>query len=132
MIERKGRSDTFTETISLDKIKKIETREKTDKAISEADVNFNADFGPYKKGGLKPFGCNYRIEIKFEQYNYTIITPLVVKRYKNGNWSPDKQEIKKLLHQPLTETEISAINKTWGETLLQHLNTNRAKLKNGK
>ncbi len=132
MIERKGRSNTFADSITLEKIKQIESRAKTNKSLSEAEVSFSASFGPYKKGGLEPFECNYRIEIKFEQYHYTIFTPLVVVQDVNGNWTPDKQEIKKLLHQPLTETEINAINKTWGETLLQHLNTNRAKLKNGK
>jgi hypothetical protein len=124
----------FTDQLKFDEIKEFWNNEgiNLEQETHEAELRFGAHFGGFIKGGLNPFRCNYTIEVKFEQYHYTVITPLLSGQDEYGNIKTDKQEIKKLLHQPLTEDEINSINKTWGETLLQHLETNRAKLKNGK
>lgn len=123
----------FTTNPDFDLIKEFWMKEdlKLDQELQEAELRFSCHFGSFIKGGLNPFGCNYSLEVKFEQYLYTITTPKIASKNLYGESKNDKEELKKLLHHPLTETEINAINKIWGETLLQHLEINRAKLKNG-
>lgn len=118
----------FTEQPNLDIIKEFWNKEeiKPEHELHEANFSFRCHFGGYIKGGLQPFGCSYSIEVKFEQYHYTVIYP----KYVPDNNKQENIEIKKLLHQTLSETELSTINKTWGDTLLKHLETNRAKLNN--
>lgn len=121
----------FTEHLNLNPIKEFWGKEdvKPETELHEADFRFSCHFGGFKKGGLNPFGCNYSIEVKYTTYNYEVIVDVFDVK-QNGR----KQQsfAQRLLHQALTNDEINAINKSWGETLLQHLNTNRAKLKNGK
>lgn len=115
------------ERFTIEKIKRKFSGAYIIQKLSAAKTILQVDFGPYIKGGTNPFGCNYRFVIKFEEYHYTIQVP----QYKGLN-QYEYVEKQKLLHQPLTQAEMDEINTIWGETLLQHLNANRAELKNNK
>ena len=126
MIEGKGHGAGFSSNYDLASIRNIHPRNRSKISIREAYAELSASFGAYKKGGLNPFGCQYRVKIEFDKYHYKVIYP----RFENGTGKQQNRELQKLLHQPLTEEEITDINKIWGDTLLQHLVTNRDKLKN--
>tara|TARA_R110002050_G_scaffold254173_1_gene392651 strand:- start:15533 stop:16930 length:1398 start_codon:yes stop_codon:yes gene_type:complete len=125
-IEGAGHTAHFSTNYNFASLKNIHPRNHTHKSIRDAKVEIDAVFSAYKKGGINPFGCQYQMRIEFEKYHYKVIYPL----FENGTGKQQNQELQKLLHQPLTEKEIDNINKAWGDTLYQHLVTNRDKLKN--
>jgi Fic family protein len=89
------------------------------KTITHAEIKLHCVLGAYKKSGLNPFGCNYRLEIKFEEYHYEVL----IGYFEEGEQEQKmKSFTKKLLHKPLSSNEMKEINKQWGETLFSHLN----------
>lgn len=125
-IEGAGHFAHFSMKYNVESLRNVYTRKREQKTIRDANVQLEAIFGAYKKGGLNPFGCQYRVKIEFDKYHYKVIYP----RFDNGTGTQQNVELQKLLHQSLTEEEMANINKVWGDTLLQHLVTNRDKLKN--
>ncbi|MFC0875298.1 Fic family protein [Saccharicrinis sp. FJH2] len=124
MLEGKGPFRTFSESLRLNALQQIYTVHKNDKVLSEAEASFEAAFGAYKKGGLNPFGCLYRLTVDFDKYNYKLSYPV---------FSPDMKlqkniEIQRLLHKPVSDEEINMIVKAWGQTLYEHLQYNRKNL----
>ncbi|MFB6341664.1 Fic family protein [Saccharicrinis sp. FJH62] len=124
MLDGKGPFRTFSELLSLNALQQIYTVHKNDKALSKAEAYFEAAFGAYKKGGLNPFGCMYRLTVDFDKYNYKLSYPV---------FSPDIKlqkniEIQRLLHKPVSDEEINMIVKAWGQTLYEHLQYNRKNL----
>ncbi|MBI9061825.1 MAG: Fic family protein [Marinilabiliaceae bacterium] len=142
-LDGKGPYIKFDKNPELDKIQSLFSRAevKTDNGIvysktptgnsyedhlPSAEISFQTSFSAYKKGGLNPFGCNYRLDVKFEQYHYELILGVFDTKAKN------RREIsfaKKLLHQPITKDELKEINKLWGESLFNHLEYHRKQLK---
>jgi Fic family protein len=101
-----------------------------EKQLNTADVEFNSNFGAYKKSGLNPFGCNYKISIKFEPYHYEILIAIF---NKTTNLREEISFKKQLIHKPISSQDIKEINKIWGDSLLNHLEYHRLQLKkNGK
>ena len=88
------------------------------KSLHGANFKFRCIFSAYKKGGLNPFGCNYTVEVKFEQYHYEIFVGYFD---HEGQGQITRSFTKKLLHKPLLPKEIKDIDKLWGETLFNHL-----------
>lgn len=85
--------------------------------IYDATVNVNLNYGTFRKGGLKTFGCNYGVEIKFERIKYTIsIDEFSGEVMKNRVF-----QFERLLHKPVTKSEITAICKSFGETIYNHI-----------
>ena len=117
----------FTETVDLDKIKNDQNRTINETRINTAQVKIVSNFGMYKKGGKNPFDCLERIFIEFTKNRYQIYLPNIEKE----NSKPILL-IEKKLNETVSEEEINKINKIWGETLLKHLETNRADLKKNK
>lgn len=87
-------------------------------------IRFNFQYGPFKKGGINTFGCNYNFEIKFEQIKYSYLQTTLANDSK-------KLETKfaKLLHQPLSPAEIKLVTTEMGNTLLQHMKSEVLKIK---
>jgi Fic family protein len=99
-----------------------------DRRIQSGAIRFDCAFGAYKKGGLKPFGCNYNLEIKFSEYNYEVQLGL----FEQGNQGWKLGKVKKSpLNKFLSTDEIKEINRLWGDSLLQHLEYNMKQIKLG-
>ncbi|MBL7839400.1 MAG: Fic family protein [Cyclobacteriaceae bacterium] len=73
-------------------------------------------YGPFIKGGLNSFGCNYGFEIKFGQIKYEVF----LDHFSDSN---KKQErlFERLLHKPVTDVEIDEIVKQLGDTIFEHI-----------
>lgn len=116
-----------TETISSQWIDKIDysllkerlLKNDIDAALFEASIIFRTSFGAYKANGLNAFGCNYTTEVKFDQYNYEIHIGYFDPKVKG---QATKLYTKRVLHQPVTATEIGEVGTEWGEMLFEHLN----------
>jgi Fic family protein len=83
-----------------------------------------AQYGTLIKGGLKTFGCNYSIDVKFDTIKYEVM----VDEFKEE--SNQRQQVKlfeHLLHKPLTETEINKIVKQLTDTIYEHIDFNTKK-----
>ncbi len=122
-----GNRIAFNESISLKKVSSFKPKEDNNK-LRNAELSISLNFGHYIKGGLNPFKCNYDVQVRFEEIHYKISVPKFIKE----TGGQEKIEIKKLLHQSLSEVDIEEINKIWGDTLLSHLQYNMAKLKENK
>lgn len=125
-VGNKNNSVTFHDSLKLKNLDNILPREQNNEVLNSAKVTLEANFGPYIKVGIQAFRCNYQVQIVFEEYHFKIILP----KFIDPDTGHDKEEIHKLLHQPLSNAEIDQINKLWGETLFNHLQALRAKLKN--
>ena len=88
------------------------------KELEEVALRFQTSYGAYIQSGLSPFGCTYKLEIKFSTYNYEIFIDYL---NKEESVSRAKSYTKKLLHKPLMPDEIKEIDKQWGDTLFMHL-----------
>jgi Fic family protein len=80
-------------------------------------LNIYALFGPFIKGGLDTFGCNYGIEVKFNYLDYQIF----IDEFGTNNVKVKKELPKRLLHSQLNENEIGYISDSFSKTLLDHL-----------
>ncbi|MBN2519085.1 MAG: Fic family protein [Bacteroidales bacterium] len=104
--------------VPVELIKK-ELSKRGNRQIDKAVIEYNIDFGVYKKGGINSFSCKYVFKIIFQKYQYEIFIhhfdPLVKR---------EKLFIKKLLHKPLNGQEIKEISSKIGNTLYQHFEYN--------
>ncbi len=107
-------NDLTFESFEAELVKMQEKEEK----LYKAEIRLIGSFAGYKKGGLKPFNCNFSLEIEFEEYFYHVnATTFSSKTKATGKDSL----FKNLLHKPLNAEEIKSIDKNWGESLLEYL-----------
>lgn len=84
-----------------------------------------AHYGAFAKGGTNTFGCEYHIVIKFDTIQYQVS---VDEFEAPCDHSKEVILFKKLLHQPLTETEIrEAVNKLT-DSIYQHIDYQTKKI----
>jgi Fic family protein len=75
-------------------------------------------YGTFRKAARKPFGCNYGIKIKLEDYHHYQV--LVDVFNMNGS-RMEEPLIKRLYHKPVTETEQKAIVQRMGKEITDHI-----------
>ncbi|MCK4407462.1 MAG: Fic family protein [Bacteroidales bacterium] len=125
-IDKKRKSFDFSDKIPFEAIWKFFNEIDPNEIIDEAKFVFRIHFSAYKMGGVNTFGCNYSLEVKFEKLNYQIY----VSQFNEDKKGQSMQLFtKKLLHQPLSSSEIKELNKYWGNTLLKHFEYFRNKAK---
>lgn len=90
--------------------------------------NFNLSlstfYGTLVKGGIKTFGCNYGFEIKFEFIKFWVEVDGFA---EEGHPRKKFGFAERLLHKPLSPTEIDLLVKTLGETIYTHIDFNTKK-----
>lgn len=90
----------------------------------KSSVNIKTNYGTLIKGGLKTFGCNYGIEIKFDTIKYEV---LVDEFMEEDNQRKQVKLYERLLHKPLTETEIKEVVKQLTDAIYEHIDFNTKK-----
>jgi Fic family protein len=89
-----------------------------------AVFRISTHYGALIKGGLKTFGCNYFIEIRFESIKYEVYVD-------DFNEESDKRKqsklFEKLLHKPLSDKEIHTVVKHLTDTIYEHIDVNTKK-----
>lgn len=118
MMDNTGQTIQFEKEVLFDQFESLLNKSDIERSLQSADINFHCNLSAFKKGGLNTFGCNYSIEIKFEEYHYEV---LIGYFEHEGQGQKKKSFTKKLLHKPLLPEEIVEINKQWGQTLYNHL-----------
>lgn len=87
-------------------------------------LRINTRYGVFIKGGLKTFGCNYSIEMRFESIKYEVYVD-------DFNEESDKRKqsklFERLLHKPLSDEEINTVVKHLTETIFNHIDINTKK-----
>lgn len=118
MLNGSGQTIQFEKELLFDQFEILLDKSDKDKSLQEADLAFRCNLSAFKKGGLNTFGCNYSVEIKFEEYKYEVFVGYFE---TEGQGQKTRSYTKKLLHKPLLPEEIKEINKQWGETLFKHI-----------
>jgi Fic family protein len=90
----------------------------------ESRTTINTQYGTLIKGGLKTFGCNYFIEIKFDTIKYEV---LVDEFIEENNQRKQVKLYERLLHKPLTEPEINKVVKQLTDAIYEHIDFNTKK-----
>jgi len=85
--------------------------------IYETNLSLSLNYGSFKKGGLKTFGCNYGMEIKFEKIKYSILLDEFAENEKRNRIL----QYENLLHKPLRKIEINRLSDVLGKTILDHI-----------
>lgn len=100
----------------LEKLKQDSQRSSDRVSYHDCRIALQTAYGPFIKGGLNSFGCNYGFEIKFGQIKYEVF----LDHFSDLN---KKQErlFERLLHKPVTENEIDQIVKQLGDTIFEHI-----------
>jgi Fic family protein len=90
----------------------------------ETSVRINTQYGTLTKGGLKTFGCNYSIEIKFDTIKYEVY----VDEFKEDSAHRTQAKLfERLLHKPLTEAEIKKVVTQLTNAIFDHIDYNTKK-----
>ncbi len=98
---------------------KVACEEKKDQFHSEGlELHIKTFFGSFVKGGLKAFGCDYEIKIRFEYLKYAILFDEFRETTGKGQHIFIEE---RLLHKPVTLEEINTLNKLFGETIYNHI-----------
>lgn len=92
---------------------------------NDSRTSIQTQYGTFVKGGLKTFGCNYGIEIKFDTVKYEVFVDEFIEE------SNPRKQIKlfeaRLLHKPLTKTEIKEVVKHLTDAIYKHIDYNSKK-----
>jgi Fic family protein len=83
-----------------------------------------AQYGTLIKGGLKTFGCNYGIEIRFDMIKYQVYVDDFV---DGSNQRKQTKMFERLLHKPLSEYEIKQVVKQLMTSIIDHIDYNTKK-----
>jgi len=75
-------------------------------------------YGTLIKGGLKSFGCNYSIVIRFHEIKYEVFVDDFDE--ETGAREPIKMH-EKLLHQALSDEEMKEAAEMFGNTIFKHI-----------
>jgi len=111
----------FTKENPKDIVTKLKTEFEKSNGLHSSGTTLTAYFSytTFRKGGLKTFGCNYSVEIKFDMIQYSI---------SMDEFLPDEKVRSKvvqiehrLLHKALTKAETNTIAEKFGDTIYQHI-----------
>lgn len=89
----------------------------------ESKTVIGANYGTFIKGGLKTFGCNYGMEIKFDSIRYEVY----VDEFTGTNQSKQVRLFEHLLHKPLVEADIKKIASSLTDAIYEHIDVNTRK-----
>ncbi len=89
----------------------------------ETRITLDTFYGTLIKGGLKTFGCNYGLEIKFNLIKYEVF----VDEFSENNQRKRTKLFERLLHKPLTKTEMSEIVTKLTDAIFEHIDFNTKK-----
>ena len=87
---------------------------------TETEIHLNAFYGPFAKGGLNTFGCNYGFKVKFDINKYEIF----VDEYTGTSQAKSVKVFENLLHTPLTSDELKTVTDKLGNSIFQHIEDN--------
>ena len=75
-------------------------------------------YGTFTKGGLKTFGCNYTLDVRFDAIKYSVWVDVF-----NPNGEKEYKEIlsDRLLHKPLSSAEIKQVVNVLGNSIIEHI-----------
>lgn len=93
-------------------------RGKSNLSSNEATVKLDTRFGTLKKGGLKTFGCNYSLEVKFTQIKYEIYIDEFI---RNTDSRTRKKLFERLLTLPLSNEENIQIASQLASNIYEHI-----------
>ena len=100
----------------LEKLKQDSQRNSDRISYHDCKLVLQTGFGPFIKGGLNSFGCNYGFEIRFGQIKYEVF----VDEFAESQRSQVKL-YERLLHKPLKQEEIDRIARQLGDTIYKHI-----------
>ncbi len=83
----------------------------------DTKLKVTAFYGTFKKGGLNTFGCSYGFEVRFDLIKYEVWVDI----FSENNQRNQEMRYQRLLHKPLSETEITKLVKHLEETIYQHI-----------
>lgn len=83
----------------------------------EATVSVSLNYGTFRKGGLKTFGCNYGIELVFDKIKYAIS----LDEFASDTIRNKVLQFQRLLHKPVTRHEMNTLCLKLGETIYNHI-----------
>lgn len=101
----------------IEKLSKLYEEYKVNFRPHETALSFNTFYGTLIKGGLKTFGCNYGFEVKFSQIKYEVF----VDDFTTENEKSKLKFYEKLLHQPLTDAEITKVVSQLTNAIYKHI-----------
>ena len=85
---------------------------------SRPEFRIQTFYGPLRKGGLKTFGCNYSLIIKFDEIKYEVFVDdfdeITEKLTENKMYE-------RLLHQVLSDKEMKNVVQMLGNTIYKHI-----------
>lgn len=101
----------------IEKLKEDFLRNADRASYHDTKLVVTAFYGTFKKGGLNTFGCTYGFEVRFDHIKYEVW----VDNFSETNQKKQEMWYQRLLHKPLTETEITKLVKHLEETIYQHI-----------
>lgn len=101
----------------IEKLKQDFLRSSDRVSSHDTKLVVTAFYGTFKKGGLNTFGCTYGYEVRFDHIKYEVW----VDNFSETNQRKQEMRYQRLLHKPLTETEITKLVKHLEETIYQHI-----------
>lgn len=84
---------------------------------NKSKLNLSLNYGTFKKGGLKTFGCNYTLEVEFEMIKYKVI----MDAFSNDERRNRLERFERLLHKPVTSKEIKNLADEMAESIIKHM-----------
>lgn len=85
---------------------------------NESMVTIFTHYGTFIKGGLKTFGCNYRVDIKFDSIKFEVLVDVFE---KDGGQAKQIKLYERLLHKSLDEYEIKKVIKHLTDNIYEHI-----------
>jgi Fic family protein len=82
-------------------------------------------YGPLRKGGLKTFGCNYSLLIRFDDIKYEVF---VDDFDESTEKRVETKMYERLFHQALTDKEMKDASQMLGNTIFKHIDYNTKKI----
>lgn len=101
----------------LEKLKQELLRNADHANYHDCKIDLQAQYGTFIKGGLKSFGCNYGLSIKFDKIKYEV-------NVDEFNETVPRTQVKlyeKLLHKNLSKVEIKTIVTKLSSTIYEHI-----------
>lgn len=89
----------------------------------DTKLTFQTHYGTLVKAGINTFGCNYGFDIHFDFIKYHVS----VDEFTGTTERSDFNFPERLLHKPLSPSEIDKLVKMLGDTIYQHIDFNTKK-----
>ena len=112
-------STDFVEESAEQILQRLRAQVEATERLSTHDckIVLHTQYGPFIKGGVNSFGCNYGFEVRFDQIKYEVW----IDQFSESNRKQIRCIEPRLLHKPLTESEMHQIVTQLGETFYEHI-----------